>query len=126
MRCKILVVDDEPDQLDLVGEILTNVGFVVDIAANGLEALKKIRGSQPDLIVVDASMPHMSGFTFCETIRKNPVTASIPIIMLTGLCGQLGRFNGLAVGANAYLTKPFDSGVLVAKINELLGQPQPV
>ena len=125
MRCKILVVDDDPDLLDLVGEILTNEGFVIESAANGLEALKKIRRSQPDLIVVDASMPQMSGFTFCETVRKNPVTAAIPIIMLTGLCSQLGRFNGLAAGADAYLTKPFATEELVAKINELLGEPQP-
>ena len=126
MRCKILVVDDDPNLLNVVGEFLTDEGFVVDSAANGLEALKKVRGFQPDLIVVDASMPQMSGFTFCETIRKKPATAAIPIIMLTALCGQLDRFNGLAAGANAYLTKPFVSDELVAKISKLLAESQPV
>lgn len=124
MREKILVVDDDPDLLDLVREILKDEGFAIDSAASGLDALKKIRGSRPALIVVDATMPQMDGFTFCESVRKNRATAAIPIIMLTGLPGQFGRLNGLAAGANVYLTKPFVPEELVAKINELLGEPQ--
>lgn len=124
MREKILVVDDDPDLLDLVREILKDEGFAIHSAASGLDALKKIRGSRPALIVVDATMPQMDGFTFCESVRKNRATAAIPIIMLTGLPGQFGRLNGLAAGANVYLTKPFVPEELVAKINELLGEPQ--
>ena len=120
MARKILVVDDEPDQLQLVGEILMEEGFATDRAINGVDALKKIAHSLPDLVVVDAAMPYMNGFTLCENLRKNPATANIPIIMLTGLCSSFARLNGLAHGANIYMTKPFMSDDLVAKINELL------
>jgi two-component system response regulator RpaA len=120
MRRKILVIDDEPDQLDLVDQVLTDEGFAIDRAANGLEGLTKMDQSRPDLVVVDASMPQMNGFTFCETVRRNPGTATIPIIMLTGLRGRLDQLNALAHGANVCLGKPFILEELVAKITELL------
>lgn len=120
--CKILAVDDEPDQLELVGDILTGQGYKIDTAANGVEALGKVCRSRPDLMVVDISMPRMNGFTFCEAIRNNPDTCDIPIILLTGLRSQFARFNGLAHGANAYLFKPFVSEELIATVNELLDE----
>ena len=120
MHVKILAVDDEPDHLELVHELLKDEGFTVDTALSGVDALKKVFRFRPDLILVDAAMPQMSGFTFCETMKNNPATAAIPIIMLTGLVSQFGRLNGFAHGANAYLTKPFSPAELVAKILELL------
>ena len=122
MRGKILAVDDEPDQLEAINDALKEEGFVVDTAGNGLDALKKIYNSKPDLVLVDVAMPLMSGFTFCETMKNSPLTANIPILMLTGLCGPLARLNGYAHGANAYLAKPFYPEELVAKIVELLGE----
>jgi DNA-binding response OmpR family regulator len=124
MRGKILAVDNEADQLALVDCFLSEEGFEIDTAPNGLEALQKVEDYQPDLILVDACMPKMNGFTFCETIRKNANTAAIPIIMLTGLHSQLARLNGLAHGANAFLLKPFLPDELLAKIKELLPAPQ--
>jgi DNA-binding response OmpR family regulator len=123
MRGKILAVDDEPDQLALVDLLLTDEGFEIDTAPDGLEALKKVQDAPPDLILVDASMPKMNGFTFCETLRKNTATARIPIIMVTGLRSHIARLNGLAHGANACLLKPFLPDELLAKINELLPRP---
>jgi len=120
MQGKILVVDDEPDLLELVGQLLEGEGFTTATASDGATALKKIHNFHPDLVLVDASMPQMSGFTFCETLKRNSLTASIRVIILTGLQSQFARLNGFAHGADAYLTKPFEPDELVAKINELL------
>ena len=120
MQGKILVVDDEPDMLMMVDQLLQDEGFTIDTALDGMSALKKVQSFHPDLVLVDASMPIMSGFTLCETIKRNIATAAIPVIILTGLQSQFARLNGFAHGANAYVTKPFVPNELVAKINELL------
>ena len=122
MRGKILAVDDQPDQLQLVDELLSEAGFVVGTAADGREALDTVQHFRPDLILVDASMPKMNGFTLCEALRKNTATAAIPIIMLTALRSHFGQLNALAHGADAYLAKPFKVDELVAKIVDLLSQ----
>jgi len=122
MRGKILAVDDQPDQLQLVDELLKEEGFVVGTAADGWEALNTVQRFHPDLILVDASMPKMNGFTLCEALRNNAATAAIPIIMLTALRSHFGQLNALAHGADAYLTKPFKVDELVAKIAELLSR----
>ena len=126
MRGRILAVDDQPDELELVDSILRDEGFVTETAGDGIEALQKLQRYRPDLIVVDASMPRMNGFTFCETLRRNPATATIPVIMLTGLRSHFDRLNAFAHGANVYLTKPFAVEELVAKVNELLQLSQPL
>jgi len=122
MRGKILAVDDQPDQLQLVDELLSEAGFVVGTAADGQEALETVQHFRPDLILVDASMPKMNGFTLCEVLRKNTATAAIPIIMLTALRSHFGQLNALAHGADVYLAKPFKADELVAKIAELLSR----
>lgn len=120
MRGKILAVDDEPDQLELLNLILKEEGFVIDTAANGLDALDMVGRSRPDLIVVDISMPKMNGFTFCEKLRKNPATAAIPVLFLTGLTSQFNRLNGFAHGANAYLVKPYKPDELIQAVKNML------
>jgi DNA-binding response OmpR family regulator len=125
MRGTILVVDDEPDQLEVVQTILSEVGFSVDTVTNGFDALKMVEKSLPGLIIVDANMPKMNGFALCESLRRAPATAGIPIIMLTGLVGNLSRMNGLLHGASAYVTKPYKIDELVGKVNELLKHSDP-
>jgi DNA-binding response OmpR family regulator len=120
MRGKILAVDDEPDQLALVELLLTEAGFDVGTAPNGVAAIEKVRQNRPDLIVLDVSMPQMNGFTFCEMMRQSAATATIPIIFLTGLRSHFDRLNGYAHGGTAYLTKPFATDELVDKVLELL------
>jgi two-component system phosphate regulon response regulator PhoB len=120
MRGSILVVDDEPDQLEVVKTILSEAGFSVDITTNGFEALKLVEKSLPGLIIVDANMPKMNGFALCESLRRAPATAGIPIIMLTGLAGNLSRMNGLLHGASAYMTKPYKIDELITRVNELM------
>lgn len=119
-RGRILAIDDHPDELELVDSVLKEEGFVIDTAVDGLDGLQKVQSTRPDLIVLDASMPRMNGFTFCEALRRDPATATIPVIMLTGLRSHFDRLNAFAHGANVYLSKPFTVDELVAKVNELL------
>jgi len=125
MRGTILVVDDEPDQLEVVKTILSDAGFSVAITTNGFDALKLVDKSLPGLIIVDANMPKMNGFALCESLRRAPATAGIPIIMLTGLTGNLSRMNGLLHGASAYMTKPYKIDELIARVNELMKRSAP-
>ena len=120
MRRKILVVDDNPDQIDLIRLVFEKAGFAIGTAANGTDALVKIRSISPDLIILDLMLPGLNGFDICETLRKDPLTASVPIIMLTGLRSEFGRLAGLESGANEFLTKPFKVEELVSKVDKLL------
>jgi len=119
------VVDDEPDQLEVVRAILSDVGYSVETTTNGFDALKMVEKSLPGLIIVDANMPKMNGFALCESLRKGAATAGVPIIMLTGLVGNLSRMNGLLHGASAYVTKPYKINELVEKVKELMKRPTP-
>ena len=122
MRRKILVVEDDPDQLEVIRLSLEAAGFAIGTAANGRDALVKTRSISPDLILLDVMLPGLNGFDVCESLRRDPATASIPIIMLTGLRSQFGRFAGLESGANDFLLKPFNPNQLVSKVETLLGR----
>ncbi|HMP81348.1 MAG TPA: response regulator [Verrucomicrobiota bacterium] len=121
MRRKILVVDDDSDTLELLQFILKKAGYAVGTARDGVEALKKVCSLSPDLVVVDLMMPEIDGLGVCETIRSNPMTSRIPIVMLTAVTSQMARFSGLEAGANEFVTKPFSPKVLVSRIEELIG-----
>ena len=120
MRRKILVVEDDPDQLEVICWSLKEAGFAIGTAANGVDALIKTRSVLPDLIVLDLLLPELNGFDICKTLRKDPVTASIPIIMLTGLRSEFSRLAGLESGVNLFLTKPYSPEELVSKVEEML------
>jgi DNA-binding response OmpR family regulator len=120
MRRKILVVEDDADQLEIIRLVLEKAGFAIGTAANGNDALVKTHSILPDLIILDLMLPGLNGFDICETLRKNPVTASVPIVMLTGLCSQFGRLAALESGADDFLTKPFKMEELVSKVDKLL------
>ena len=122
MRSKILVVDDNTELLGLVCLSLLKSGFTIGTATNGLEALKKAKSVSPDLIIMDVVMPDLDGFAVCETLRENPATAAVPILILSGLQSHISRQTALESGASGYLTKPFDPEQLIAKVEELLCQ----
>src|SRR5580700_5382544 len=122
MPNKLLIVDDNGELLSVLRLGFSKAGFVVRTASQGGEAIRKARSFEPDLILLDLVMPEMDGFAVCENLKKNPVTAGIPIIVLTGLSSQLSRFAGLESGANEYLTKPFNFTEVLARVNELLEQ----
>lgn len=120
VRYKILVVDDEPDMVELVSFNLEAEGYEVITAANGMEALDLARASLPDLIVLDLMLPELDGLSVCEILRRLPSTAPIPVIMLTAWKSELTRIVGLDTGAEDYITKPFSPRDLVVRVNNAL------
>ncbi len=126
VKAKILVVDDEPEAIELVEFNLKQAGYEVFTAADGAEALKKVRESLPGLIVLDLMLPEMDGLEVCKILRRDPATATIPIIMLTAKAAEIDRVLGLELGADDYLTKPFSPRELVLRVKKILqrGRPQ--
>jgi two-component system phosphate regulon response regulator PhoB len=117
---KILVVDDEPDAVELVEFNLKNAGFEVITAADGAEALKKARSTLPDLILLDLMIPEVDGLEVCKLLRRDAATAGIPILMLTAKAAEIDRVLGLELGADDYVTKPFSPRELMLRIKGLL------
>jgi len=124
VRSKILVVDDEPEAVELVEFNLKQSGFSVTTAADGAEALNKARATPPDLIVLDLMLPEISGLEVCKMLRRDPVTSTLPIIMLTAKAAEIDRVLGLELGADDYITKPFSPRELVLRIQKLLQRGQ--
>ncbi len=122
---KILVVDDEPDVLELVGFNLRRAGFEVSTAADGAEALRKARHFSPALVVLDVMLPEMDGLEVCKALRSAPETSAMPIIMLTAKAAEIDRVLGLELGADDYLTKPFSPRELLLRIRNVLGRSAP-
>jgi DNA-binding response OmpR family regulator len=120
VKPKILVVDDEPEAIELIEFNLEQAGFDVISAADGAEALKKARASLPALIVLDLMMPEVDGLEVCKILRRDPATSGIPIVMLTAKAAELDRILGLELGADDYITKPFSPRELVLRIKNIL------
>jgi DNA-binding response OmpR family regulator len=117
---KILVVEDDPDILQLVKLYLEKDGFLVVTAATGTAALKQIKAERPDLVVLDLMLPELDGLEVCKRIRTIPETALLPIIMLTAKAEESDTVIGLELGADDYVTKPFSPKALVARVKALL------
>jgi len=121
MKAKtVLVVDDEPDIVELVSYNLTKEGFQVSSASDGEEALNKLRKGGFDLVILDLMLPGIQGVELCRILRNSPQTKSLPIIMLTAKGEELDRILGLEIGADDYLAKPFSPRELVARIRAVL------
>jgi DNA-binding response OmpR family regulator len=120
MKPKILVVDDEPDALEVLGFKLREAGFSPLFAADGLKALAAVRAERPDLVVLDLMLPELDGLEVCKILRRDPATAAIPILMLTAKAAEVDRIVGLELGADDYVTKPFSLRELVLRIRKLL------
>jgi len=119
MQKKILVVDDERGIVSILKMSLESDNYKVVEAYTGDGAIRKAHSEAPDLILLDIMLPDMTGYEICNKLRKDPLTRSIPIIMLTGM-GETGRIAGLELGANEYITKPFDLEELKTKIRNVL------
>lgn len=117
---KILVVDDEPDIVELVSYNLAKEGFGVSTAPDGEEALRKIRKGHYDMIVLDLMLPGIQGMELCRILRNEPKTRGLPIIMLTAKGDEVDRILGLETGADDYLAKPFSPRELIARVNAVL------
>ena len=117
---KILAVDDESDLTELIAYHLARCGHQVETAANGWDAITLISRDRPDLILLDLMLPDLDGFGVCEILRRNPVTATIPIIIISAWASQDSRYLGLELGALDYITKPFSPSDLVERVNRLI------
>ncbi len=117
---KILLVDDEPDILEIISYNLKNEGYQVFTAENGEEALKKAKKKKPDLIILDVMMPIMDGMEACEKLRRMPELEHTLITFLTARSEDYSMIAGFDVGADDYITKPIKPRVLVSKVKSLL------
>ena len=117
---RILVVDDEPDVLELVVYHLEKEAYRVDVADTGDKALKMARENLPSLLVLDLMLPGINGLEICRLLKREPKTRDIPILMLTARAAEEDRIKGLELGAHDYVTKPFSPRELVLRIKNLL------
>jgi DNA-binding response OmpR family regulator len=120
MAKEILIVDDEPSVVAPIQFLMQQQGYQVMVAERGEDALDLIYQYKPDLVLLDIMLPGIDGYEVCEIIRLNPDFRDIKIIFLTAKGREAEIAKGLALGADAYITKPFSNAALVAKVKELL------
>jgi DNA-binding response OmpR family regulator len=116
----VLIVDDEPNIVLSLEYLLQRAGYHVRVARDGQEALDAIEHAAPDLVLLDVMLPRLSGFDVCRRIRANPAWKDMRVVMLTAKGRDVEASQGLAFGADAYVTKPFSTRDLLAQIGALL------
>lgn len=121
MTKKILIVDDEPNIVMSLEFLMRKAGFEVAVAVDGEDALAQVARLNPDLVLLDVMMPKKSGYEVCEALRADPARAGMKIVMLTAKGRETEVAKGMALGADAYVTKPFSTKDLVAQVVGLLG-----
>ncbi|MDP2000948.1 MAG: response regulator [Rhodoferax sp.] len=122
MNLKVLVADDEPNIVISLEYLLKREGYTVLVAKDGQEALDAIALERPDLVLLDVMMPKKTGFEVCQAVRANEALQSTKILMLTAKGRDTDLAKGLALGADAYMTKPFSTRELVLKVGQMLGR----
>ena len=120
----VLIADDEPEVLNVVKRFLTRKGYDMVTAANGAEALGKSKVQKPDIILLDINMPEMDGMTVCRKLREDPLTRLTPIVFVSARGKTDDKVSGLNIGADDYITKPFELEELQARIDVLLKRNQ--
>lgn len=119
---KLLFIDDEADLVKVVTFRLENAGYEVISALDGQEGLDKARGEKPDLIILDLMLPKVDGYKVCRMLKSDERYKGIPIIMFTARAQEADKKMGKEVGADAYIVKPFEPEILLAKVKEFLGE----
>ena len=122
MGKKILIADDEPNIVISLEFLMKQKGYVVRVVNDGEAALAAVAEFAPDLILLDVMMPRMSGYDLCQKLRENPAWQGIRVIMLSAKGRDVEVTKGMAVGADAYVTKPFSTKDLLARVREMLGE----
>ena len=117
---KVLMVDDTPSNLDILGHILKQVGLNVSVALNGTIALKIINEDKPDLVLLDIMMPDISGYDVCRKLKENDDTKDIPVIFITAMAQTEDLIEGFEVGGADYVVKPFEEREVLARIGSQL------
>jgi two-component system, OmpR family, alkaline phosphatase synthesis response regulator PhoP len=123
MAKRILIVDDEPNIVLSLEYLLRRAGYDVAVAADGEAALRAVAETSPDLVILDVMLPRLNGFDVCRRLRADPRWSGLKILMLTARGRETEVARGLEVGADAYVTKPFSTRELVARIGELVRGP---
>lgn len=121
MSHKVLIADDEPNILISLEFLMKREGYAVSVARTGTEALERIRAERPALVLLDVMMPGKSGLEVCQAVRADEALAGIKILMLTAKGRDTDVAQGLGVGADGYMTKPFSTKELAARVREMLG-----
>jgi DNA-binding response OmpR family regulator len=121
MTRTVLVVDDEDSITLSLRHLMKREGFAVTVARDGEEAIDAIAAAPPDLVLLDVMIPKRDGYDVCQTIRANPAWASVKIVMVSAKGREIEVEKGLALGADAYVTKPFSTRELAEKVKALLG-----
>jgi len=116
---RVLVVDDDPEIVDAVGEALQDDGYLVETATDGATALKRVLEAPPDLIVLDVRMPNLNGWEFCEIIRRQSHTRDVPVLFLTACSEVRDQITAMQVGGSDHLPKPFRLAALRDKVRSL-------
>lgn len=124
-KTKVLIVEDEESIATLIDYNLTREDFATKIAPDGEDALLKVQEFQPDIVIIDWMLPKISGLEVCRRLRQNPDTKNLPIIMLTARSEESDRIRGLETGADDYLTKPFSTAELIARVRAVLRRIRP-
>ena len=122
MAKKVLVVEDEPGIVTCLDFLMKQSGYEIQVAGSHGQALKILEGFTPDLILLDIMLPGRSGLELCQTVRENPDWGGMKIIFLTARGRDVDIEKGMAIGGDAYITKPFSTRALVEKVREVLGE----
>ena len=117
---KVLVIDDEPPFVETLKLRLEHEGYEVKVAYDGKEGLESVQREKPDLIILDVMMPKLDGFHLCRLLKYDEKFVDIPIIMLTARSQEQDKFTGSSVGADAYITKPFDMEEFMATVRKTI------
>jgi DNA-binding response OmpR family regulator len=121
MTKRVLIADDEPNIVASLEFLMEQAGFEVKVAANGQEALELVASFRPDLVLLDVMMPVKNGYEVCQSLKSDPATRAVKVVMLSAKGRDVEVAKGLELGADAYVTKPFSTKDLIAKVQELLG-----
>jgi two-component system alkaline phosphatase synthesis response regulator PhoP len=122
---RILVAEDERDVAELIRYTLAREGFDVVIATNGSEALRQAREGRPDLMLLDLMLPQVNGWELCRRLKQDPATRALPVIMLTARAEEADKVLGFELGADDYVTKPFSTRELVARVRAVVRRSRP-
>jgi|SRR5690349_10580507 DNA-binding response OmpR family regulator len=122
MAKRILIADDEPNIVVSLEFLMKQRGYEIRVVSDGAEALKAVGEFRPDLILLDVMMPRISGYDVCQKVRENPEWKDVKIVMLSAKGRDVEVTKGLAIGADAYVTKPFSTRELIEKVGAMLGE----
>ncbi len=120
-RKRVLIVEDEDNIAIALDYLLSREGYEQDRIANGAEAMARIRAMHPDLVLLDVMLPEVSGYEICQEIRMDPALSDVKILMMTARGSAMERRKGLALGADGFISKPFELTELRAEVRRILG-----